>query len=69
MEQVSKQEGLTHHEAMIALTVRFRQFEASAAELSHWNEALEFSRQDDVTWPDGDQIWLRAKQYPVFFEC
>ncbi len=60
-------EGLTLHEAMIAIMVRRRTFTMSARELAEWNEQLKLKPQDDGSWPDADQIRLRAVENPAFF--
>jgi hypothetical protein len=34
----------------------------------HWNEELKLKPQDDKSWPDGDQVRLRAVENPTFFD-
>jgi hypothetical protein len=61
-------DGLTLHEAMIVVMVRRRRYSMTSAELSEQNEALSLKPQDNGDWPDAVQMFLRAREYPDFFE-
>jgi hypothetical protein len=56
------------HEAIIVCMIRERASAMSTARLAELNKELQVYRKGDEGWPEPSQIFLRAREYPGFFE-